>query len=302
MKTNYQKLITLLGKDRFKQGQFLAEYTTYQIGGPADLFYEAKTEEELCQVVNLAQKLKIKYFILGSGSNLLISDLGFKGLVIHCQLDKINFLPAENNQSKVYVEAGVKLGNLLNLLLERSLGGLEFLAGIPGTLGGAVRGNAGAWQQSTGDFVSRVKILSNNQISWVDQKGCSFDYRESRFKHNSEIILGAEFILSVVDRSIIKKTIVENGEKRNNQPKQPSAGCIFVNPKPFSAGELIDKAGLKGKSIGQAQISPLHANFIVNLGGAKASDVQSLILEAKKTVKEQFKIDLVEEIVKIGEF
>jgi len=204
---------------------------------------------------------------------------------------------------KVLVDAGVNMSNLINECLNNSLTGLEFMAGIPGTVGGSIRGNAGAWQNGISESVSRVKVLTeDNKVKWVDKEECQFSYRDSRFKHNKEIILAAELILEKGDSEQITRLIEENLKKREEQPKEPSAGCVFVNPKPLSAGKLIEECGLKGTRIGNAQISEKHANFVINLGGATAKDVVSLISLTKAKVKEKFNIDLKEEIVRIGEF
>jgi len=246
------------------------------------------------------------------------------------------------------------LRQLVKKVAENSLTGLEFAVGIPGTVGGAIRGNAGAWQQVIGDKVSRIQILTvEGQTKWLDQKDCRFDYRQSRFKTTREIILAAELQLARGRTAAIKKQMAQNLQKRADQPKQASAGCIFINPakcSPFprltasrhgvasagqvphyqrsdspvskrsdspgryaasdspvsgrrplpewhvAAGKLIEQCGLKGKRIGDAQISSQHANFIVNLGDARAKDVLALIQLAKKAVKEKFGVDLKLEI------
>ena len=302
MKNNYQKIIDFLGKDRVKLNEPLANHTTFKIGGPADLFYEAKNEEELIKAVSVARKIGISFFILGNGSKLLIGDKGFQGLVIKNKNKKIE-ITDERTTPKVFAGSGLYTEDLIRKLLDKSIGGLEFMVGIPATVGGAVRGNAGAWQQAIGDKVSRVKVLtSTGEVKWLDRTECEFNYRQSRFKRTDEVILEVEFILEKKDKKEIEKKIVENLEKRKKQPREPSAGCIFVNPKPNFAGELIEKCGLKGMTIGGAQISPKHANFIVNLGGAKARDVLQLIKREKTEVKKKFDIELTEEVVMVGKF
>jgi UDP-N-acetylmuramate dehydrogenase len=306
MTSNYQTIIDRLGKDKVEIGKILASYTTFKIGGPADLFYEARTEEELVSAVKAAKELQIPYLILGEGSNLLVGDKGFRGIVIKTQNTNFQIQTDEDDPAKikVIVGAGVKMGWLMGELIKASASGLEFMAGIPGTVGGAVRGNAGAWQQLIGDKVNRVKILNEqNTIQYIEQKDCAFVYRGSRFKHNfGEIILEVEFLLEAKEKSFIEASVNSFIEKRKVQPKGPSAGCVFINPKPHSAGALIDQCGLKGFQIGGAKISEEHANFIINTGEAKASDVTALIDLARGKVREKFQIDLQEEIVRIGEF
>lgn len=299
---DYKKIIEFLGKERVKINEPMTKQTTFKIGGPADLYYEAKTQKELTNSILLARKLKIPYFILGNGSNLLVSDKGFRGIVIKNKNEKIE-IKNENLKFKVIVGAGWDLGILINKLAQNSIGGLEFMTGIPATVGGAVRGNAGAWQQNIGDKVSRVEILTESgQTSWLNQKDCHFSYRESQFKKNTKIILEVEFLLEKKDKDKIEKEINEILIKRKNQPSKPSAGCIFTNPKPDLAGKLIEECGLKGVKIGCAQISPKHANFIVNLGRAKMADVVALITLIREKVRQKFGIELEEEIVRIGEF
>lgn len=297
MNQKYEELKKIIG-EKVKENVSLADYTSFKIGGPADLFYEAETENDLVRVLGVVREMKVPYFILGGGSNILVGDKGFRGLIIklsNCELNTAN--------DTVLASAGVPMVVLLDECRENSLKGLEFMAGIPGTVGGAVRGNAGAWQKSVGERVLRVKILSDSdEIKWIEHKDCSFTYRESRFKHNGEIILAVEFKMNKGKKEEIEDQIKTYHDKRLGQPKEPSAGCIFINPKPKSAGELIEECGLKGKQIGGGRISENHANFIINTGGAKASDVITLIEMSKQTVKEKFNIDLREEIVRVGEF
>lgn len=308
MNEKYTEIIEVLGKDRVLTNEPLSKHTTFRIGGPADLFYKAKTEEDLITAIKIARKTQTPYFVLGEGSKLLIGDKGFRGIIIKAQSLKFPGLTGkiqiDNTKIKVVVGSGVKVSLFLKELAKASVSGLEFMTGIPGTIGGAVRGNAGAWQQQIGDKVNRVKILDRqNEPEWIDQKDCAFSYRDSRFKQNNdEIILQAELVLEMKDKSGIKERMDEITEKRKLQPKGCSAGCVFVNPKPQVAGALIEQCGLKGFQVGGARISNDHANFIINTGEAKASDVVALINLTKKKVKEKFGVNLKEEIVRIGEF
>lgn len=302
MKEEYLKIITELGKERVCLNEPLSAHCTFKIGGPADLFYEAREEKELLTAVKLCRKLGVPFFILGGGSKILAGDQGFRGLVI---LNRCLGLEFENQAEGVLVRvsSGMITSELLTRLAAESLTGLEFMAGIPGTIGGAVRGNAGAWQQTIGEKVIRVKILNEgNKVLWLDKKDCSFDYRESRFKHNSEVILAVELALTRGSREQIMKQMKEILIKRSQQPKEPSVGSIFINPKPLAAGSLIEAAGFKGQKVGGAKVAEAHANFIVNLGWASAKDVVALIEKIKAKIKEQEAIDLKEEVVKIGEF
>jgi UDP-N-acetylmuramate dehydrogenase len=309
MAQEYLESIKKLGL-AVKTNEPLGKYTTFKIGGPADFFVEVEEEEKLLKLIKLLKELKLPYFILGGGSNLLVADEGFRGMIIKIQnskfkIQKFDYVKdssgMDNSKFKIICGTGYLLGRLIEKTAKLGLTGLEFAAGIPGTVGGAVRGNAGAWGQAIGDRVKRVKILTpQGEIKWIKASDCYFSYRQSRFKKTKEIILEVELELEKGNKKEIQEKISQNLAKRATQPKEPSAGCIFVNPKPLVAGELIDKCGLKGKRIGDAQISPKHANFIVNLGKAKAADVIKLIKLAKEKVKEKFGVELEEEISFLG--
>lgn len=279
----------------------LAPYTTFKIGGLAEYFFEAKTKEDLIKAIETAKKFKLPFFILAGGSNILISDDGFKGLVIKNQNNKIRI-----EGSKIVVEAGSKLNELVKVCLKESMSGLEWSAGIPGTIGGAIRGNAGAFEKSIADSVEKVEVLEINselKIKIYETKDCKFDYRTSIFKEkNNLIVLSAEIKLEKDDREKIKERVERylNYRKNKHPLEFPSAGSIFKNPKDNAAGILINQCGLSGSKIGQAQISEKHSNFVINLGGAKAEDVCKLINLIKEKVKEKFGIQLEEEIQFLG--
>jgi len=279
----------------------IAPYTTFKIGGPAEYFFKAKTKEDLIKAIETARKFKLPFFILAGGSNLLVSDKGFKGLVIKNQNSKIRI-----KDSKVITEAGVKLNELVKVCLKKSLSGLEWSAGIPGTIGGAIRGNAGAFEKSIAESIEKIEALEINvrlEIKNYEVKDCKFDYRSSIFKEKKNlIVLSAEIRLEKDDKSKIKERIERylNYRKNKHPLEFPSAGSIFKNPKDNAAGILINQCGLSGFKIGQAQISEKHSNFIINLGGAKAEDVCQLIDLIKKKVEEKFGIELKEEIQLLG--
>lgn len=300
--SRYNTLINFLGQGKVRKNVNLADYTSFKIGGPVDLFYEAETEEDLVSVFKAVKEFGIPYFVLGGGSNILVGDKGFRGIAIKVKNRGIN-IQEENGKYKVIVQAGEMVSDLLNELSERSLTGLEFMGGIPGTVGATVACNAGAWQKSLSEAVLRVKVLTESgEIKWVDKGNCKFDYRTSIFKGGNDLILAVELELAKGEKTAIAEQIGINLEKRKVQPREPSAGSIFVNPKPLKSGALIEECGLKGTQIGGAKISEKHANFIVNTGGAKATDVVALINLAKAKVKEKFNIDLREEVIRIGEF
>lgn len=279
----------------------LASYTTFKIGGPAEYFFEAKTREDLIKAIKTAKKFKMPFFILAGGSNTLVSDKGYRGLLIRNQNSEFQIIGF-----KIKAEAGIRLSRLVMESLNHGLSGFEWVAGIPGTIGGAIRGNAGAFEKSMADVVERVELLEINSeliIKSYELKDCRFGYRSSIFKEkNNLIVLSAEIRLKTDDKEKIKESIERylNYRKGKHPLEFPSAGSIFENPEGHSAAKLIEECGLKGKKIGQAQISEKHANFIINLGQAKAKDVCRLIDLAKEKVKDKFGIILKEEIQFLG--
>ena len=252
----------------------LAPYTTFKIGGPAKYFYEAKSKEDLVKAIKAAKEADLPFFILGGGSNILISDKGFDGLVIKLQATSYKL-----QATKIVADAGVLLSKLVDESVRAGLTGLEWAAGIPGTVGGAVRGNAGAFGVSMSDVVKNIR-------------------------NYEDVILSVELELKKGDREKSKKMIKEYLEYRDKRHplEYPSTGCIFKNPKGDFAGRLIEKCDLKGTKIGNAMVSKKHGNFIVNLGNAKAKDVIKLINLCKEKVREKFRIELEEEIEYLGEF
>jgi UDP-N-acetylmuramate dehydrogenase len=299
----------------------LKEYTTFKIGGPARYFFVAKNKEDLKNAILWAKKKKLPFFILGGGSNVLFSDNGFNGLVI-----KLQNTQYEIRNTNVIAGAGVPLQKLVLETAKKGLSGLENLAGIPGTLGGAIWGNGGAFGREIGDLVEEVKVLdagsSKLEVKKLRNKDCKFGYRDSIFKRKKNwIILEATLRLKKGKKKEIEEKIKEFLRlRKEKQPLEfPSAGSVFKNvpikkvPKEIRekfkekikdgflpAGVLIEAAGLKGFQIGGVKISEKHANFIVNVENARAKDVVKLIELIKKGVKRKFNIELEEEIKLVG--
>jgi len=283
-----------------KENVSLANYTTFRIGGKAKYFFIAKNKEDIILTVKLAKKLKLPFFILGAGSKLLIADKGFKGLVIKTENTKYQIL-----NTKIIAGAGTRLGELISGSVKSGLSGLEWASGIPGTVGGAIRGNAGAFKKSIKEIVKEVEVFDTKteKTKILKNKDCNFYYRESIFKKNKNLIILSTLLqLKKRKKSEIKRKIKEYiSYRKNMQPLNfPSAGSIFKNPKGFFAGQLIEECGLKGKKIGKVKISEKHSNFIINLGKGKARDVKKLINLVKKKVKNKFGIKLEEEIQYLG--
>lgn len=301
-----------------KKNICLKDYSTFKIGGVAKYFFEAKTKEEIIEAIKMAKSFHLPFFILGGGSNILFSDKKYNGLVIKIS-NKDSFL----KKNTIIAGAGINLSSLVSESVKNDLKGLEWAIGIPGTLGGAVYGNAGAFSESISDSIKSVEVLnlSNFKIQELNNDQCKFQYKESIFKKKKNlIILSCELNFKKGNKEKMQgemKAIIS--QRKNSQPLEyPSIGCIFKNylgvikdkkiiekysqleifnhKKIIPAGFLIENCGLKGKKINDAKISEKHANFIINTGEATARDVLSLIDIIEKEIKKQFKIKLEKEI------
>jgi UDP-N-acetylmuramate dehydrogenase len=278
-----------------KTGIKLADLTSFKIGGRARFFFEPRDLESLQEALACARRAKVKVFILGAGSNILANDSGIDGMVI--KLSGRDFKGLDNQGACIRAGSGLKLNQLVLFAKDKGLSGLEFLAGIPGTLGGALAGNAGAWGRSIGEQVKEVSVLDyNGRMKLLAGRNLRFAYRKSNL--NKYIILSAKLKLHAADKDRIafkiKGYLLRRSKTQGNS--LPNAGCIFKNPAKFPAGKLIDACGLKGKTKGAAVISMVHANFILNLGKAKSRDVLSLMDLMRRKVRERFKINLQPEI------
>lgn len=285
----------------FQKNVLLKKYTTFEIGGPTRYFFIAKTKQQIIEGVLEAKKLSLPFFVLGGGSNTLVSDKKYKGLVIKVENCKLSPRGRCPEGTKIVAEAGTPLSKLVSFAFKNGLTGMEWAAGIPGTVGGAAFGNAGAFSREMKNIITAVEVFDakKNCVRKIKNKDCRFGYRRSLFKKNRHlIILSCKVNLKRGDKHEIKKEIQQCLDYRaSHHPKNPSAGSVFTNPKEYAARELIDICGLKGKKMGGAQISSVHSNFIVNLGRAKAQDVSKLIILVKKTVAKKFKIKMIEEII-----
>jgi len=273
----------------------LAALTSFKIGGKARFFFEPGDLVSLQQALLCAKKSKVRVFILGAGSNVLVGDAGIDGLVI--KLSGRDFKGLANQGTCITAGGGLKLNQLVSFAKDRGLSGLEFVAGIPGTLGGALAGNAGAWGKSIGDVIEEVSVLDyNGKAKLLAGRNLRFAYRKSNL--NKYIIISAKLKLRTADKEKIglkiKEYLLRRSKTQGN--RLPNAGCVFKNPAKHPAGVLIDACGLKGKTKGQAMISQAHANFILNAGKAKSRDVLALMDLIKRKVKERFKINLQPEI------
>ncbi|HEY1717182.1 MAG TPA: UDP-N-acetylmuramate dehydrogenase [Verrucomicrobiae bacterium] len=278
----------------------MAKHTTLRVGGPADIYVEPANEDDLANIVKFCSENGIKFFILGRGSNLLVRDGGFRGVVI-C-LSQSHFSKIEIVGEQIFCGAGAKLKNVSVEAKRNNLSGVEFLEGIPGSVGGALRMNAGAMGGATFDVVESVRVMDfDGNISEMSPKQMSVDYRSCAALKN-HIALGAVFRCRTLPRAEIERRMKAFNEKRwGSQPAAPSAGCIFKNPGAIPAGRLVDELGLKGARVGGAVVSAEHGNFIVNDGKATARDILELISILKTKAKAERGIELHTEVEIVGE-
>jgi len=296
--TIIQRLEDLAG---IKFNVSLKKYNTFRIGGIAKYFFEAKTKKDLISAVKLAKELKVPFYVIGGGSKLLISDDGFDGLIIRMKNREFKV-----DGDEIEMGAGLLMNQLIRIALEESLTGAEWLAGIPGTIGGAINGNAGAFVGSMQDIVISVNAFDTEKEQEIvlNKEECLFGYRDSIFKKNPNlIILSCKVSLKKGNKEEIKKEMKKYfAHRRKIHPLQyPSAGCIFKNPRlkegqEVPAWKAIVDCGLIGKKVGDVEISEKHSNFIINLGDGKAKEVKELIKIIKDTIKEKTGMEIEEEI------
>ncbi|WP_269540795.1 UDP-N-acetylmuramate dehydrogenase [Cerasicoccus fimbriatus] len=285
-----------------KLGEPLANKTTLRVGGPARFYAEPVDAEDLAQLINFARQSKLPWFVLGRGSNLIVADAGFDGLVISLKSDHFReFKPFDDG--RIEVGAGLALKRLCGLAAKEGLGGFEFLEGIPGTVGGALRMNAGAMGGWMFDVVESVTYMTAD--GEIRERSCDEFHVEYRCCHELRDGMALSAVLKVgaqVEGDDIRQQMdAYAGKRKESQPREPSAGCIFKNPANDHAGKLIDELGLKGKRIGGAEVSTVHGNFIINREQAKASDVLALIREIRAVIKRERGIDLEPEALLVGQ-
>jgi len=293
-----RQLAAYFGEDRIRLDEPLAGYVNWRVGGPADLLFLARTREELVTSVQVARAFRLPVTVLGYGANVLVSDRGLRGLVIINRAEGVRIAG-----ERIAADSGVNLVALARRARQRELSGLEFLVGIPGTVGGAIVGNAGTKDEWIGDRVEKVEVLDcEGAQRWFLRDEIEFGYRKSRFQRTREIVLRAVLVGRRANGRDIQRRMEEMLAARKNQPTGPSTGSVFKNPPGDFAGRLIEAAGLKGYRIGGAKISEQHANFIINTGNATADDIRALVEKARQEVLSKFGIRLEEEIRFLGEW
>ena len=285
-------------RGRIVLSEHLNAYTSFRIGGPADYYFEPTDREDAIAIIGYLQSQDVPFVVIGRGSNLLVNDEGFRGAVVNIETG-LKSVKIENGG--IYVEAGVALNRFVDICIQNSLKGVEMLAGIPGTVGGAIIMNAGAYGGEISSVLTEVEVMRDGNCTVIPKKDIVFSYRHASFLDH-DVVIGARFNLPNGNRTEMEKTRTELLLTRNRKHpvNYPNCGSVFKNRQDAPAAKYIEDAGLKGKQIGKAQISEKHANFIINLGEAKASDVYNLIELVKKTVYEKFGILLELEVKLLG--
>lgn len=304
-----QVLRTVFGTARVFEQKPLAPLTTFRVGGPADVLLETRSSDEIVEAVQLARTHGVPVTVLGGGSNVLVSDAGVRGLVIRPRGGAI----FELDEAHVRADAAVTINGLVRWTVLHGLAGLEAWAGTPGTVGGAIFGNAHFTGLLIGELVAEVHLVDRQGREFdVPAADMGFGYDRSRLQDSGEILLWATFRVARGDSAALRNTARESlAYRKRTQPLDlPSAGCVFQNPEPgrdvvpdgipWSAGALVDRAGLKGTAIGGARVSTVHGNFIVNEGGATEADIRALIEHCRAEVRRQFGVELREEVVHLG--
>jgi UDP-N-acetylmuramate dehydrogenase len=298
------------GGDRVRLTEPLAPLTTFKVGGPADVYFEPRTSDEMVTAMRRAAESHVTVTLLGGGSNVLIADAGVEGLVLRPRGGEI----AIEHATRVRADAAVTINGLVRWMIARGLAGLEAWAGTPGTVGGGIYGNAHWAGRLLSEFVEDVRLLDRSgAVHDVDAREMEFGYDRSRLQRTGEVLLSAVFRVAPGDPPALREEARRSlAYRKRTQPlASPSAGCIFQNPAPGvsvpegiprSAGALVDRAGLKGASEGRALVSPQHGNFIVNTGGATAADIRALVERCRDEVRRKFHVELADEIVYLGRF
>ena len=297
-----EELKNILGDEGVKVEEAMSRHTSFKVGGNAQIFVEPGDEEALQRLLKLINAEKINYYIIGNGSNMLVSDKGYKGIII----SMLKFTsPSLIENESITISAGKTLKELTEFARDNSLSGLEFAYGIPGSVGGAVFMNAGAYDGEIKEVLDKVKVMDKEgNVLSLNTGELDLSYRHSNIEEKGYIVLEAKFNLKKADKSAIWKKMQELMARRiDKQPLNfPSAGSTFKRPEGYFAGKLIDDAGLRGYSIGGAKVSDKHCGFIVNADKASAEDVYALITYVRLKVKEKFDVELEPELRVLGEF
>ena len=297
-----KKLLSILKEEQVKKDEPMKSHTTFRVGGPADYFVTPQTAEEVAKVIEACTQEKVPYYIVGNGSNLLVSDKGYEGVIIQIY-KQMNQVKVEGAQ--IHAQAGALLSMIAKRALDAGLTGFEFASGIPGTLGGALVMNAGAYGGEMKDVLKSVTVLTGKgEVKTLAKEELELGYRTSCIPSRGYIVLEAVYELRPGDRGAIEERMRElAARRREKQPLEyPSAGSTFKRPQGYFAGKLIEDAGLRGYQVGGAQVSEKHCGFVINKDHATAGHVMELCSHIRKTVKEISGVELEMEVKRWGEF
>ena len=300
----YDLLASKIPNENILKNEPMKKHTSFKIGGNAEMFIKAKDIKEIREVLQITKDNNIPLTVIGNGSNILVKDNGIEGIVLKVEIDGIEIENTDDGCAIVSVGAGVLLGKLAQILLKKSISGFEFASGIPGTIGGAVRMNAGAYGSEFKDIVIETSYMDyDGNIFTINNEQQKFEYRKSIFKDKKWIILESKLLLKYAeDSSLIKEKMDEFKKSRiEKQPiEYPSAGSTFKRGSDFITAKLIDECGLKGYKVGNAQVSTKHAGFVINTGDATAKDVLELVDIIKNNVYQKFEKEIELEVEVIG--
>ena len=300
MKALFEALQKISVPGQLLQNEPMAAHTTFRVGGPADLMFFPASEEQVCAALKLAEEHDVPAMVIGNGSNMIVRDGGIRGLVI---VLGERFSAVEISDNVLCAQAGASMARIASAAQAKALAGLEFASGIPGSLGGGCAMNAGAYGGQLSDVLIDARVLLNGEVRTMTRDELQMGYRTTLPLREGGIVLSARFALTPDDGAAIQERMKDlNARRRDKQPLNfPSAGSTFKRPEGYFAGALIEQAGLKGRTIGGAQVSEKHAGFIINIGGATAQDILELIAHVQKVVMEQFGVALETEVRIVGE-
>lgn len=294
-----EKLKAVMDIENIKENEPMKNHTSFKVGGPADILLIPQSKEELQKVLTICKNSGKPMYIIGNGSNLIVRDGGYKGIIIKTKA--LNHVKVDNETMNA--EPGISLKDLASIALEEKLTGLEFASGIPGSLGGAVTMNAGAYDGEIKNIIKSIEVITENgSFKTIPLNECNFGYRSSVLQKNDWVLVGICLALKHGDYDTINEKMLNlNTQRQVKQPLEyPSAGSTFRRPEGYYAGKLVQDAGFKGYSIGGAQVSEKHSGFVINKGDATASDILNLISAIQTGVKDQFGVELKTEVIVIG--
>lgn len=299
------EIVKIVRPEQIKKNEPLAAHTTFRIGGPADFLIIPDKIEQISLLLSLCARENIPYYILGNGSNILVSDEGYRGVVlcIGSEMAQYKFVEEDSDTVRVTAGAGIMLSKLANEVAKQGLTGFEFAAGIPGTLGGAITMNAGAYGGEIKDTICQVKVITSlGELLTLSKEELEMGYRTSIIQKEDYIVVEADFVFQKGNVTEIKEKISElNRQRREKQPLEyPSAGSTFKRPEGYFAGKLIMDAGLRGYRVGDVMVSEKHCGFVINVGNGTANDVRILMEDVTRIVYQKYKVKLEPEVRMLG--